>query len=92
MTSERSQAYGRVMRTLAEVGPAKLLPDELERLRGAADALLFSENFADEAAQTAIGDARAVTEHLVASGRWSEERANVLADDLAACGPLEPAR
>ena len=88
MTSDRSQAYGRVMQTLAELGPAKLLDDEVDRLREAADTLLFTENMADEAAVVATREARSVIDNLVDSGRWSEERANRLADDLAACGPL----
>ena len=88
MTSERSQAYGRVTRALADLGPAKLLAGEQERLREAADTLLFCEDAHDEAALAALDDAQAITRHLVASGRWSEERAGRLADDIAACGPL----
>ena len=76
------------MQTLAELGPAKLLDDEVDRLREAADTLLFTENMADEAAVVATREARSVIDNLVDSGRWSEERANRLADDLAACGPL----
>ncbi len=78
------------MQTLAEIGPAKLLDDEVDRLRDAADTLLFTEDMTDDAARTATADARSVIDNLVGSGRWSEERANRLADDLAACGPLAP--
>ena len=78
------------MQTLAELGPAKLLDHEVDRLREAADTLLFTENMADEAAVVATREARSVIDNLVDSGRWSEERANRLADDLAACGPLAP--
>ena len=88
MTSNRSQAYGRVMHTLAELGPTKLHDDEVDRLRNAADTLLFTEDMATDDAQTATQDARTVIDHLVESGRWTEERAGRLADDLAACGPL----
>jgi hypothetical protein len=88
MTSERSQAYGRATRTLAELGPAKLLPGEQQRLREATDTLLFCEDAHNETAVAALRDARAVVDHLVSSGRWSEERAVRLADDIAACGPL----
>jgi hypothetical protein len=87
MTSERSQAYGRVMRTLAELGPSKLLPSEQDRLRDAADALLFSEDPRDDATLDAMADARALAAHLVGAGRWSESRAAELADDLTGCGP-----
>jgi len=52
MNSERTQAYGRVLRTLEDVD--------------------------------------ALSEHLVATGRWSEERATELAHDILACGPLAP--
>jgi hypothetical protein len=78
------------MQTLAELGPTKLHEDEADRLRDAADTLLFTEDMADDAAQTAVRDARGVIDNLVASGRWTEERAGRLADDLAACGPLAP--
>jgi hypothetical protein len=78
------------MQTLAELGSTKLHEDEVDRLREAADTLLFTEDMADDAAQTAVRDARGVIDNLVASGRWTEERAGRLADDLAACGPLAP--
>jgi hypothetical protein len=78
------------MQTLAELGPTKLHEDEVDRLRDAADTLLFTEDMADDAAQTAVRDTRGVIDNLVASGRWTEERAGRLADDLAACGPLAP--
>jgi hypothetical protein len=76
------------MHTLADVGPTKLHDDEVDRLRNAADTLLFTEDMADDDARTATRDARDVIDHLVGSGRWTEERAGRLADDLAACGPL----
>lgn len=85
MTSERSQAYGRVMQTLAELGPSKLLAGEQERLRQVADALLFGEEA--DAARAATSDGEALLERLVSSGRWTQERASRLRDDLAACGP-----
>src|SRR3712207_7704469 len=48
MTSERSEAYGRVMKALRDLGPSKLLPNEVERLRDAADVLLFCEDRSEE--------------------------------------------
>jgi hypothetical protein len=42
MTNERSQAYGRVIKLIEEVGPAKLHDLERQRIRHAADALLFA--------------------------------------------------
>ena len=40
MTSERTQAYGRVVKTLEDLGPAKLQPAEQDRVRDAADQLV----------------------------------------------------
>ena len=42
MTSERTHAYGRVVKTLDDLGPTKLQPGELERVRDAADTLIFA--------------------------------------------------
>jgi hypothetical protein len=88
MTAERTQAYGRVMKTLADLGPAKLQPSEQDRIRAAADNLIFAADL-DES-RAALRDMAALTEHLVSSGRWSAERTDELVDDLLACGPLEP--
>ena len=88
MTLQRARAYARVMKTLRELGPAKLLPAEQQRIRSAADALLFSPSMAtDQSARAAFLDVDALCEHLVESGRWSAERAVELANDLWACGP-----
>lgn len=75
------------MKTLDDMGPSKLLADEQESVREAADALFFCESAADEAAIEALDHTRALVERLVDSGRWSEERATELAGDLEACGP-----
>jgi hypothetical protein len=88
MTSERTQAYGRVLRTLEDVGPTKLHDPEQERIRNAADTLIFATTL--EEAREALEDVDALSEHLVATGRWSEERAAELAQDILACGPLAP--
>jgi hypothetical protein len=88
MTSERTQAYGRVLRTLEDVGPTKLHDPEQERIRNAADTLIFAATL-DEARE-ALEDIDVLSEHLVATGRWSEERAAELAQDILACGPLAP--
>jgi hypothetical protein len=88
MTSDRTQAYGRVMRTLEDLGPAKLQPAEQDRIREAADTLIFAADL-DEARST-LADLEALVEHLVASGRWTAERADQLAADLLACGPVTP--
>jgi polyhydroxyalkanoate synthesis regulator phasin len=88
MTSERTQAYGRVIRTLEDVGATKLHESEQERIRDAADTLIFATTL-DEARE-ALEDVDALAEHLVATGRWTEERAAELADDILGCGPLAP--
>jgi hypothetical protein len=86
MTSDRTQAYGRVIKTLEDIGPAKLQPAEQDRIREAADTLIFAADLDD--ARAALEDVDALAEHLVASDRWSEERAKQLVDDVLACGPV----
>ena len=86
MNSERTQAYGRVVRTLQDVGPTKLHASEQERVRDAADTLIFAATY--EEARETLADVEVLAEQLVESGRWSEERAAELAQDLMACGPV----
>jgi hypothetical protein len=88
MNSERTQAYGRVVKTLDDLGPAKLQPAEQERIREAADSLIFAATTED--APVALDDVRALAEHLVATGRWTDERAELLLRDVEACGPVSP--
>jgi hypothetical protein len=87
MSPERTQAYKRVMRTLSELGPSKLLADEQERVRDAADTLIFSSGLSDEqAADDALANADELCRDLVASGRWERVTAARLAQDLRGCG------
>ena len=86
MNTERTQAYGRVVKTLEDLGPAKLQPAELDRVREAADTMIFASGV--EETREAMEDVDALAEHLVASDRWSEERARQLVEDLLACGPV----
>lgn len=88
MNSERTQAYGRVLRTLEDVGPTKLHEAEQVRIREAVDTLIFAATLDD--ARGTLEDIDALSEHLVATGRWSQERAAELAQDILACGPLAP--
>ena len=88
MNSERTQAYGRIVRTLEDVGPTKLHDDEQQRIRDAADTLIFAATY--EEARATLAEVEALTEQLVESGRWSDERATELAHDLLACGPVAP--
>ena len=88
MNSERTQAYGRVLRRLQDVGASKLHLPEQARIREAADTLLFADSL--EQARVALEDLDALCEHLAATGRWSGESAAELAQDVLACGPLAP--
>jgi hypothetical protein len=89
MNSDRTQAYGRIVKTLEDLGPAKLLDAEQARIREAADTLIFAEG-ADRDVIAAVEDVRTLADHLAESGRWTEERAAKLVDDLSDCGPLAP--
>ena len=83
MTSERTLAYGLVVKTLDDLGPAKLQPTEQDRIRDAADTLIFARR-AEDARGLAEGIEELV-EHLVASGRWVRER-TAAPRRPAACG------
>jgi hypothetical protein len=92
MSPERTQAYGRVMQTLNQLGPSKLLDGEQERIRYAADSLVFSSDLRqDTGARKALDDVESLCRALVESGRWQETTATRLADDLFQCGPTEAA-
>jgi hypothetical protein len=88
MTPERAQAYRRVIETLEELGPSKLLDDEQDRIRRAADDLIFSEDLmADVAARRGLEDVERLCRSFVDSGRWEQVTAMRLADDVSQCGP-----
>lgn len=93
MSPNRTQAYRRVMHTLDELGPSKLQAAEQERIRLAADSLIFSSDLtSDPEAQRAIADVEELGDALVASGRWEPVTAARLVSDVRGCGPeLEPA-
>jgi hypothetical protein len=84
----RTQAYRRVIDTLDQLGPSKLCSDEQERIRYAADALIFSCDLRqDSEARDALKDAGRLCTALVESGRWESITAARLASDLSECGP-----
>jgi hypothetical protein len=85
MTNERTRAYGRVVKTLAEMGPSKLQPAEQARIRAAADTLIFASVV--EETRESLRDVGRLAEALVSSGRWLEESVHRLIEDLLACGP-----
>ena len=77
-----------MVRAVDEIGPAKLQPAEQERIREAADTLIFAAE--PDEARPALADVEALTAHLVSSDRWTAERADELIRDLEACGPVAP--
>ena len=87
MTPQRSHAYGRVMRTLEDLGPAKLLAYEQDRIRHAADSMVFSGDLTSHDARRAYQAIEELAARLVDSGRWTAERAGRLLDDVWSCGP-----
>jgi hypothetical protein len=88
MSPERTQAYGRIMHTLNELGPSKLLDEEQDRIREAADALIFaSDLITDPEALEAVADVESLCASLVQSGRWTEITAARLLKDMRECGP-----
>ncbi len=93
MSPERTNAYRRVLNTIAELGPAKLQNDEQDRIRYAADTLIFCADLgADDAAREALVETQLMLDVLVESGRWERATADRLAADLRGCGPApEPA-
>jgi hypothetical protein len=79
------------MRTLEDLGPAKLTESERDRIRQAADTLFFAEDLGSDAeAREAVSDVTALARHLVDSERWLDESARKLLQDVLATGPLAP--
>ena len=61
------------MHTLDELGPSKLLDEEQDRIRHAADNLIFASDLeADGLAQAALDDTVRLCRSLVESGRWEK--------------------
>ncbi len=91
MSPERTYAYRRVLHTLQELGPSKLQPDEQDRIRYAADSLIFcSDLIEDDETRDSLEDTELLCEVLVESGRWERMTADHLVEDLRACGPALP--
>ena len=79
------------MRTLDDMGPAKLHESEREEIRAAADTLFFAEDLGTDAeARDAVARITRLARQLVDSGRWLDESARPLLADVLACGPLQP--
>jgi hypothetical protein len=89
MTPERADAYRRVIQTLEDLGPSKLLGEEQDRIRRAADDLIFSRDLMEDvAARQALEDIERLCRAFVDSGRWEEVSAMRLAEDVTQCGPM----
>jgi hypothetical protein len=88
MNADRAQAYGRVMKTLSDMGPSKLQPRERDLVREAADAMLFAGDAQQDAhAVMALRALQEMSENLVESERWLFESADRLLRDIEECGP-----
>lgn len=91
MNSLRSQAYGRAMRRIEDVGASKLSPAERELVRMSADSLFFCEDLSEDPdARASVSEMTALCRRLVESERWLDESARGLLHDVLACGPLAP--
>jgi len=89
MTSERSEAYGRAMKALADLGPSKFHPFQQEVIRDAADSLLFCEDLEqDTAANDALERFYALAAHLIANDVLVPDTVEQLVADVVACGPV----
>ena len=87
MTSLRATAYRRVVKTLRDLGAAKLWPAEQACIREAADALLFCGDLDEDDARRALAAVTALADELIDAERWTPLRALQLLDDIWACGP-----
>jgi hypothetical protein len=88
VTPDRADSYLRLTRFLSEDGPARLHPDEDERVREAADTLVLSPAWSPDVAR-ALDDISDLAGRLADSGRWELEAAERLIEQVAACGPDE---
>jgi hypothetical protein len=87
MNSLRATAYRRVVKTLRDLGAAKLWPAEQACIREAADALLFCRDLDDSDARHAVAAVTVLADDLIDAQRWTPVRAMQLLDDIWACGP-----
>jgi hypothetical protein len=77
------------METLRAAGDSKLLPEEQDQIREAADTLLFCQDVdSDSEAKLALDRVRALARRLAGTGRWTPDAAERLLEDLAGCGPV----
>ena len=88
MTSDRSQAYGRVTKLVDDLSGSKLHPSEQQIVRDAADALFFCEDLgADPEARGALDAFETLVAGLVESERFTPDTGDRLRADVEGCGP-----
>src|SRR5436305_2203840 len=88
MTSNRSDAYGRVMRTLEDLSASKFHDNEQSVIREAADTMFFCERLeTDDAALDAMTSVRDLADSLVEGDRLLPETMARLVADVEGCGP-----
>ena len=92
MTSDRSKAYGRVVKALDDLSASKLHAGEQETVRLAADSLFFCEDLTGDAdARAALDALEQLVDTMIDSDRLTPEAAGRLLADVQSCGPLVPA-
>jgi hypothetical protein len=89
MITERSRAYGRIMRTLSACQRRGAV-DEVARLREACSTLVFACAPSPHD-RHALTDAVIAVADLVARGTISSELAAAIVDDILRCAPHDPA-
>jgi hypothetical protein len=73
---------------VSDLASSQLQPGEQDRIRDAADTLIFSVDLDENSAATAaLGDVDDLLSALVKYGRLQRETAERLADDVYGCGP-----
>ena len=81
------------MKIVSAGGEGALEPAEQEILREAADAMFFCEDIAlDDEARDALSRVSDLTGQLVGADRWDPEQAELVMEDLEACGPPQLVR
>jgi hypothetical protein len=92
MNSQRSEAYGRVVKLVDDLSGAKLHRSEQDTIREAADALIFCEDLhTDPSAEEALASIYELADHLVESDRLSQDGAHELVSSVESCGPFSRA-
>jgi hypothetical protein len=80
------------MRGLRDQRFRPLEPEQRERVRAAADSLIFCQDVqADEHARAALIDIEALARELSSNPAWPEHRAGALVWSVVDCGPASPA-